>query len=101
MNHIHVILQLTLILDFVAGVVIGSLYFGGLWLTIRRLPTARRPALLFLGSYFGRNAACLIGFFAVMQGRWERLLACLAGFLLARFVAVRIRLPEQRPVGPA
>jgi F1F0 ATPase subunit 2 len=71
------------------GVGVGVVYFGGLWLTVRRLPDARRPALLLLGSVVGRTVLTLLGFYLVMGARWERLLACLAGFILARMVLVR------------
>ena len=71
------------------GVGLGIVYFGGLWLTVRRLPDARWPALLLLGSMLGRTALTLLGFYLVMDARWERLLACLAGFILARMVLMR------------
>ena len=78
-----------LILTGGVGVGLGILYFGSLWLTVRRLPDTHRPALLLLGSAVGRMALTLLGFYLVMGGRWERLLACLAGFILARMVLVR------------
>jgi F1F0 ATPase subunit 2 len=77
-----------------AGVGLGLFYFGGLWLTVRRLPTTRWPALLTLGSLLGRLAPTLVGFYLVMAGRWERLLACLVGFVLVRLVIVAWIRPE-------
>ncbi|NIO10485.1 MAG: ATP synthase subunit I [Deltaproteobacteria bacterium] len=74
---------------FMAGIGIGVFYFGGLWVTVRRLPTTRHPALWTLGSFMGRTGMSLLGFYAAMGGRWERLLACLFGFLLARHFLVR------------
>ena len=67
-----------------SGVVLGAIYFGGLWLTVRRVPLVRQPALLLLGSFLLRSAVVLLGFYVVMDGRWERLVACMIGFLLAR-----------------
>ncbi len=75
---------------FTAGIGLGIFYFGGLWLTVRRLPTARRPALLSLLSFFGRLALVLLGFYLVMGARWERLLVCLLAFLGSRVVLVRL-----------
>ena len=72
-----------------AGIGFGIFYFCGLWLTVRRLTTARRPVLMSLSSFFGRLAVVLVGFYFVMGGRWERLIACLVGFLAVRIVVVR------------
>jgi F1F0 ATPase subunit 2 len=85
---------LPLILALAAGIVLGTFYFGGLWLTVRRLPTAQRPALLSLLSFFARLGVVLSGFYLVMDGHWQRLLACLLGFLGVRFLLVRRWGPE-------
>ena len=86
-------------LAFVAGIVVGLFYFGGLWLTVQRLPQTRRPAVLSLVSLFIRLGLTLAVFYLVMAGRWERLLACLAGFLLMRLVLVRRWRPTPQPAG--
>ena len=80
---------LSLMPAFAAGIGLGVFYFGGLWLTVRRLPTARRPVFLSLCSFFGRLGGVLLGFYLVMGGHWGRLLVCLFGFLLARVILVR------------
>ena len=36
-------------LVFIAGLILGTLFFGGLWLTVKRLVASTRPALLVLG----------------------------------------------------
>ncbi len=82
-------LTVSLLLAFVAGVVLGLFYYGGLWLTIQRLPQSSRPGMLTAVSLFLRLGLVLVAFYLVMGGSWERLLACLAGFLLARVLLVR------------
>lgn len=83
---------LLLCLAFLAGTLLGLFYFGLLWATVRRVPTARHPALLVLGSFAVRMAVVIAAFYFVMNGRWERLAACLLGFLIVRQVMVsRIR----------
>jgi len=74
---------------FVIGIGLGILFFGGLWWTVQRLPTASWPALLALGSFWGRTAVCGAGFYLVMDGHWARLSACFLGFLGARTILVR------------
>jgi F1F0 ATPase subunit 2 len=43
-----------------------------------------------LGSFVVRLLVTLCGMYLVMDGKWERLLACLAGFLLMRIVLTRL-----------
>ncbi|MCK4487566.1 MAG: ATP synthase subunit I [Desulfobacterales bacterium] len=86
---------LPLMLALTAGMGLGIFYFGGLWLTVRRLPTARRPAFLSLLSFFGRLGVVLFGFYLVMGSHWERLLVCLFGFLAIRIILVRLWGPQR------
>ena len=72
-----------------AGIILGALYFGGLWVTVNRLPKARHPALLVLLSYFLRIALLMGGFYLVMDENWLPLTVCVAGFLAMRYLAVR------------
>lgn len=86
-----------LMLALAAGMGLGMFYFGGLWLTVRRLPTARWPAFLSLLSFFARLGVVLFGFYLVMGvgGHWERLLVCLFGFLVVRVILVRLWGPDR------
>jgi F1F0 ATPase subunit 2 len=77
-----------LILVLSAGALLGGFYFVALWFTIQRLTQTRQPGLLILGSYVVRLGITLVGFYLVMDGHWERLIACLAGFILARQLLV-------------
>ncbi|CAN5322571.1 ATP synthase subunit I [soil metagenome] len=81
------ILRLTLAL--LAGAALGTVFFGGLLWTVRRGVTSEQPALWFLGSMLLRMGVALAGFYVVADGRWERLVSCLAGFVLARVVVMR------------
>lgn len=69
-----------------AGLVLGAIFFGGLWWTVRKAVVSTRPALWFFGSLLLRMTTALGGIYLVGHGHWERLLACLAGFIVARFV---------------
>jgi len=71
------------------GVMVGLFYFGGLWLTVSRLPAAKYPALLALGSFLVRTVIALAGFYLLMAGSLYNLLACLVGFILARTLTLR------------
>ena len=87
---------LHLALAFAAGILLGTFYFYGLWLTVRKLPSARRPVVMSLSSFFGRLAVVLVGFYFVTAGQWERLVVCLVGFLVVRMVLVRVLGPQRK-----
>jgi F1F0 ATPase subunit 2 len=67
----------------VIGAVIGALYFGRLWLTIRRLPRLNHPMLWLLAGTFARLALVLAAFLLLSQGEWARLVAGLLGLVAA------------------
>jgi F1F0 ATPase subunit 2 len=73
-----------------AGLLLGAFFFGGLWWTVRNGLASRRPALLFIGSLLARTAVVLSGFHFAMGDSWQRLLAALLGFVLARVVVTRL-----------
>lgn len=77
-------------LAFFAGAIIGAIFFGGLWWTVRKGVTASQPALWFLGSFVVRIGIAAAGFYFVSRGDFARLVACLFGFLAARLVVTRL-----------
>ena len=80
------------VLAFGGGVGLSVLYFGGLWLTVRRVVAAEWPRSFLLGSFVVRTGLVLLGFYLVilwMGERWELLAACLLGFVVGRTILVR------------
>ncbi len=78
-----------LLVAFFVGMGAGVFYFGGLWWTVRRLPSARHPALLTLGSFLVRTGVSLVAFYFASGGHWQRILASLLGFIIVRVFLVR------------
>ena len=78
-----------LIVALVVGMALGAFYFGGLWITVRRIPTMPMPAIWLALSFAVRTAAVLSGFYVVADGNWERLVISVAGFLIARMLVIR------------
>lgn len=86
-----------IILPAAAGAALGLFYYGGLWLTVRRLHDTTRPATLMLSSYFIRTALSLPVFYlAVRGGQWGRLLILTTAFLAMRMFLVYRLGPRQR-----
>lgn len=89
---------LSLLLAGVIGFLLGAIFFGGLWWTVRKGLSSRQPAFWFLGSLLLRMAIVLMGFYFVGRGDLKRLLVCLLGFIVARFVVTWLtRLPVEDP----
>jgi F1F0 ATPase subunit 2 len=91
MNTVWIIVALAI------GAVLGAFYFGGLWMTVRRVGTPQPASLLFV-SFLVRMGVVLLGFYFVMDGRWERLVACMVGFVLARSVLIHFLHDTKFPV---
>lgn len=77
----------------VAGLIMGAIFFGGLWWTVRKGVSSKRPALWFLGSFLLRTGVVVAGFYVVSDGDWQRLLACLFGFAVSRFIVTWLTPP--------
>lgn len=89
---------LSFVPSLVAGVFLGAVFFGGLWWTVQQGVSSQRPALWFLNSLLLRTSITLTGFYFVSRGDWQRLLMCLLGFVIARFIVRRLtRVLEERP----
>ena len=89
-----------LFIAFAEGMAVGLFFFGGLWLTVRRIPVSRYPATLSLGSYFGRTILSLLAFYFIMGTHWQRLPACMGGFLVMRMILTRILGPVRKSLKP-
>jgi len=74
------------IVSFITGLLLGTLFFGGLWLTVKKAVTSKKPALWFVGSFLFRTGITLLGFYYTSLGNWQRLLICMLGFIIARLV---------------
>jgi F1F0 ATPase subunit 2 len=77
-----------------AGLLLGAIFFGGLWWTLHRGLSSSRPAIWLFSGLMLRMSIVLAGFYFVSSHRWERLLACLLGFVIARFVATSLIRPS-------
>jgi F1F0 ATPase subunit 2 len=73
-----------MMLRFTFGILLGAFFYGGLWLTVRRLATTRHPFALSLGSLLLRMAVTLGGFLLILNGQWQNAVATLAGFTAGR-----------------
>jgi F1F0 ATPase subunit 2 len=80
---------LGLVFGVVVGMLLGLFYYGGLWLTVRRLHTLARPGVWLFLSLVVRIAVVVAILLILFPGHWERLVAALVGMFVARIALVR------------
>ena len=79
-----------LVLAGAVGAALGTIFFGGLWWTVEKGVLSKQPAVWFMGSRLLRMSIALAGFYFIGRGHWERMVACLIGFIIARFILMRL-----------
>jgi F1F0 ATPase subunit 2 len=72
-----------------AGLLLGALFFGGLWWTVQKGLTSRHPVLWFFGSNLLRTGLAVAGFYFTSGGDWRKFVVCLIGFIIARVAVTR------------
>ncbi|KIO48525.1 ATPase F0F1 [Nitrosospira sp. NpAV] len=80
-------------LAVVTGILLGTIFFGGLWWTVRRGISSSRTGLWFMGSLLLRIGVVMTGFYFLLDlpgDSWKTLLAGLLGFTIARLAATRL-----------
>lgn len=85
---------LRLALALVVGLLLGAIFFAGLWWTVRKGLSSKWSALWFFGSVLLRTGIVLAGFYLIARNDWKNLPACLLGFILARLLVTRLTRPS-------
>ena len=80
----------TLSVALLAGILLGAIFYGGLWWTVRRGVLSKTLGKWLIGSFVLRAVVAVGGFYVVSHGDWRSLLACLLGFIVARIGATRL-----------
>jgi len=78
------------VISLPAGVLLGTIFYWGLWVTVQKGIDSKYAALWFLLSFLIRIGTAIVGFYFVSSGHWERLMLCFIGFLIARFVITKL-----------
>lgn len=83
-------LSLNLMQALVTGVVLGAIFFGGLWLTVKKGIGSEWAWIWFLISLLLRASIVIAGFYYIGRGQSESLLVCLLGFVMARSIVTQL-----------
>lgn len=92
---------LNLVAALIVGLVLGALFFGGLWWTVKKAVVSPMPALLLLGSFLFRVSITLLGFYYISNSSAERMLVCLLGFVATRFIVMNMTKSNQKISNPS
>ncbi len=76
------------VFPIIIGILLGIVFFGGLWYTVKKIRVAKMPALWVLGSFIIRVSIVMLGFYLIGSSDWEKLILCLIGFIMARFLVI-------------
>lgn len=71
------------------GMALGTVFFGGLWMTLRRLPASTSPYLLVPLSGLIRTAVVVCGIWFFSNGDPLGIVCGLGGFVAMQAIAVR------------
>lgn len=94
MNGIFILIAIT------SGAVIGVFYFGGLWLTLKKIAEYQLSYWLVLASFLIRLAFVLLVFYALLIYHWAYMAIALVAFLVTRqILLVRLGKPEEALYG--
>ncbi len=79
---------------------LGGIFFGGLWWTVRKGLTSAQPAFWFAGSMVLRTGIVIAGFYLIAD---QHLLVSLLGFVVSRVMVTQLTRPaeESRPTQEA
>lgn len=84
-----------MLLGLLAGNVMGLVFFGGLWITVRAVARSHRPMVVMVGSFLFRMTLLAVCFYVLARGtEWIGLLTGLLGIMMARALFVVSARPD-------
>ena len=83
-------------ISFIWGVLLGLLYFGGLWMTLKHICRANRPKSWLGISFVTRISFIMIGFWVIMRKDTVSFLITFLAFLITRVILTRTLGRERR-----
>jgi len=83
--------------SLIAGLLLGTLFFAGLWWTVCKGVKSERAVLWFFGSMLLRTSVVMLGFYLLLGDSWQRMLAGLFGFFIARLIVTRLTKVVEQP----
>ncbi|WP_414733721.1 ATP synthase subunit I [Acetobacterium carbinolicum] len=77
-----------MMIGFAGGVLLGIVFFGGLYWTVQRVGSTKYPGPFMLVSAVVRMVVLLLGIYFLGSNDISRVLAVLAGVVMVKFIMV-------------
>ena len=78
------------------GIILGIIFFGGLYLTIGKLKDAKNPGILFVLSFLLRMAILLGGLYLISKYGFMEMVLALLGIITVKLLMI---IWAKRPLG--
>ena len=79
------------IVGALAGLLLGTVFFGGLWLTTQRIKRMHNVVGLVLGSFVGRSVITVVGFIIVIRlAGLVGIISTLVAFTTVQLIFIRL-----------
>lgn len=75
-----------IVIALLIGLILGGVFFGGLWLTVKKALVTTYAPLWFLGSIVIRTAVVLAGFYFISKDGIIALFVSVCAFIAARML---------------
>ena len=82
-----------LALTLLAGILLATIFYGGLWWTIRKIVSSRSPGAWLISSFWLRAIITVSGFYFVSREDWRSVATCLLGFVIGRIAITQLTRP--------
>lgn len=77
-----------MIIGFFGGIILGIIFFGGLYWSVNQLAKVRYPAVLMIASAFVRMGILLFGIFLLADNNIKNMLSIVVGIILVKVVMI-------------
>lgn len=81
-------------ITFIVGLILGVVYFGGLYLSVQMINTAKHPSLIMVLSFAIRMIILVTAFFFIAKNGIKHILLALVAVMLVRLV-MTLKLKDQ------
>jgi len=78
-----------MVYSFFGGIILGLIFFGGLYYTTQKLPKAKKPALLMFSSITIRMIILVGGLYLIFSNEISRLLIAILGVFISKYIVVK------------
>lgn len=77
-----------MIFSFIGGIILGLIFFGGLYYTTQKLSSVKRPALVVITSILLRMIILIGGLYYLFSGDIIRLLIAIIGVFISKYIII-------------